>query len=158
MCGFTKQVYITNRFPLIEFMVHLSEKLFLCWFRAFRAHQRESWRTEEGELGWNTLMLTVVHSVHKRWRWILTNAASQGQHYTSDVTPDKSSGECSTLMEHDFSVVDIHHTFIMPRCFHCLCCPSPLFWETSFPPAFCLTPLVPKARREKWVTDRWSVQ
>lgn len=88
-------------------------------------------------------------TVKRRCRWTLTDPASQGQCVTCIETLDKSPSGCSTLMVHKPSVVHIHHTFIVPWCFHCLCCPTSLFWETRFPPAFCVNASHAKGKERK---------
>lgn len=149
MCEDTKLPYIIILFQLISFaqLECLSEKLPLCLIYAFRAHQREGWRTEEGVLGYNTLMHTIVLSV-ERCRWTLTNSASQGRHDICIVTFDKSSSGCSPLMVHH-SKVNIHPTFILPWRFHCLHYPMPLLPETIFPPAFCVNTSHAKGKERK---------
>lgn len=106
--------------------------------------------------GWNTLMHTIVHFGKRKCRWILINPASQG-HNTCTVTLDKSSSGCSPLMVHH-SMMYIHHAFILPWCFHCLCCPMSYSEKPAFLLLSVLTPFVPEARREKWVMGRWIIQ
>lgn len=43
----------------------------------------------------------------------------------------------------------IHHTFMLPWCFHFLSCPMSLFWETSHPPALCVNTFHARCKERK---------